>query len=432
MSGPNATLTIAAKHQEIVSKFTDNKKSIKDLKFNLENNKKILDDFKSNNALEKSEILKKLDIEDEIKEIQVKIKQIESGQEEDEYFINTSHILYKYFDNIKSKPKVNKIKSKSNKNSIHNSLHTKSITDFFEKNKPPTDDNKNIQILDNNQSSSSIGNEIIYDSKLDENNDVTTTQTMKNFITTQHKFQRGQLLKEYMNIVDINHASFNEEYEDTSNIYYCKVCKIECSIVYSEGYVACPKCGVMDYIIIDSDKPSYKEPPIEISYFAYKKINHFNEWLAQFQAKESTEIPPDVINKITLEIKKNKKDSCELNPTKLKEILKKLKLNKYYEHRTYIINIINGIPPPIISKDIEEKLRVMFKEIQTPFAKVCPKGRKNFLSYSYVLHKFAELLELDDFLMCFPLLKSREKLHLQDKIWKDICAELKWQFICSI
>ena len=53
-------------------------------------------------------------------------------------------------------------------------------------------------------------------------------------------------------------------------------------------------------------------------------------------------------------------------------------------------------------EETEEKLRVMFKEIQGPFAKVCPKGRKNFLSYSYVLHKFAELLELDDFLMCFP------------------------------
>jgi hypothetical protein len=28
-----------------------------------------------------------------------------------------------------------------------------------------------------------------------------------------------------------------------------------------------------------------------VSYYAYKRINHFNEWLAQFQAKESTEIP---------------------------------------------------------------------------------------------------------------------------------------------
>ena len=80
----------------------------------------------------------------------------------------------------------------------------------------------------------------------------------------------------------------------------------------------------------------------------------------------------------------------------------------------------------------EEKLRHMFKEIQNPFMKYCPENRKNFLSYSYVLHKFCELLEFDDLLTYFPLLKSREKLQQQDIIWKSICNELKWQYIPSI
>ena len=62
----------------------------------------------------------------------------------------------------------------------------------------------------------------------------------------------------------------------------------------------------------------------------------------------------------------------------------------------------------------------------------CPPSRKNFLSYAYVLHKFCELLEFDDLLEYFPLLKSREKLHQQDIIWKKICRDLKWQFIPSL
>ena len=45
---------------------------------------------------------------------------------------------------------------------------------------------------------------------------------------------------------------------------------------------------------------------------------------------------------------------------------------------------------------------------------------------------FGQLLELDDFLKCFPYLKSTEKLRQQDAIWKDICKELKWQYIPSI
>ena len=123
---------------------------------------------------------------------------------------------------------------------------------------------------------------------------------------------------------------------------------------------------------------------------------------------------------------------AELTPQKLREILKRLKKNKYYEHVPHIINRLNGIPPPIMSRETEEELRRMFKEIQIPFHKYCPKIRKNFLSYSYVLHKFVELLELDEFLPCFMLLKSREKLHQQDIIWKQICEELNWQFIKSL
>ena len=51
---------------------------------------------------------------------------------------------------------------------------------------------------------------------------------------------------------------------------------------------------------------------------------------------------------------------------------------------------------------------------------------------TYVLYKFSELLELNDLLKHFSLLKSREKLQQQDAIWKNICKELQWEFIPSI
>ncbi len=74
----------------------------------------------------------------------------------------------------------------------------------------------------------------------------------------------------------------------------------------------------------------------------------------------------------------------------------------------------------------------MFSEIQEPFEKHCPTTRKNFLSYSYVLYKFCELLGEDSLKQHFPLLKSAEKLYAQDSIWKNICKELGWEFIRSI
>lgn len=165
----------------------------------------------------------------------------------------------------------------------------------------------------------------------------------------------------------------------------------------------------------------------------YNKLKVQSKGLSQFQAKESTEISEDVINLIKEELKKQRIKNIEnMELSKLKSILKKLKLNDYYEHISYIKSQITKKSAPTISKETEDKLKKMFEQIQEPFAKYRPPDRINFLSYSYVLHKFCQLLELDDFIKYFPLLKSRQKLRAQDQIWKGICKDLKWQFYPSV
>lgn len=162
--------------------------------------------------------------------------------------------------------------------------------------------------------------------------------------------------------------------------------------------------------------------------------NHVKtDGLSQIQGKETTEIPEEIYDAILLEIKKQRiSNIAELTNEKIKEILKKLRLNKYYEHAPHIKHKLNGLPIPHLEPELEEKLRTMFKLIQPPFLKYMPSNRKNFLSYSYVLHKFIQLLGKDEYLVNFPLLKSREKLQQQDQIWKKICEELNWHFIRSI
>ena len=177
----------------------------------------------------------------------------------------------------------------------------------------------------------------------------------------------------------------------TINIDICSSCNNVLTLKTIDSVLCCEKCGFTEKIIINSEKVSYKDPPRESSYFAYKRINHFNEWLAQFQAKETTDIPQEVYDGIMKELKKDKFIKLEeLSYKTIREILKKLKYNKYYEHIPHIINIINGRPAPVLTRQYEDQLRMMFKEIQTPFMEHCPSDRKNFLSYSYVLHKFCE------------------------------------------
>jgi hypothetical protein len=214
---------------------------------------------------------------------------------------------------------------------------------------------------------------------------------------------------------------------------HCEQCNIAREELSEEGILVCPKCGSEEYMLVISDFPSFRDPPKERNNYAYKKINHLNEILNQFQAKESTIIPDEVMNEIICEIKKRRiRNVAELTEKDMREILKKLNRSKYYEHATHILSRLNGNPPPTITPEIEEKIRNMFQEIQAPFLLYCPDDRTNFLSYSYILFKFFELLELDEYKVYFPLLKSRDRLIAHDEIWKKICDYLRWEFVQSV
>lgn len=215
----------------------------------------------------------------------------------------------------------------------------------------------------------------------------------------------------------------------------CSTCKSEnVQIDHMSSDMICMECGIAEHTMIDGNL-SYKEEQEQekVFVYSYKRENHFNEWLSQFQAQETTSIPPDVIEQLRCEFKKQRiKNLSEITHAKVRTLLKKLRYNKYYEHVPFITNMLNGVRPPSMTNKLEETLRKMFMDIQKPFDTHCPEERKNFLSYSYVLYKFCELLGEDGFLPCFPLLKSKEKLYQQDVIWKKICGDLHWEFIPTI
>ena len=198
-----------------------------------------------------------------------------------------------------------------------------------------------------------------------------------------------------------------------------------------EGILICnnQQCGKFISHIIDSSKPSNKEPPNEISYTAYIRLNHFKEILSQFQAKETTQIPESVIEDIRNRIKKERIQDFvkEINYDKMRDILRKLGYNKYFEHIQYI-NSIFGIRPPIMNEELHETLCVLFIEIQKPWAVHCPANRTNFFNYTYTLYQLCVLLDQTQYLPYIPMMKDREKQLEQDMIWKKVCNSLDWLY----
>ena len=361
--------TLDGKHKEFVNEFhKDELDNIPKLKLERENIKLLLHKNKEERTLTIEQIL---DYKDRVEEIGTLIKSLKIKKKD--YFLDNSEFIFDYFENKKN---ISKGDTPTNKNKI--------LDSFF---KIKTENENVIENKNNNIFQKYLSN--IDESFLDINSFVTSTDICQSCY-------KGELIP-----------------------------------MDDEGVLICNICSTNVPYLIENEKPSYKEPPKEVCFYAYKKINHFKEILAQFQGKETTQIPVEVIESLKLQIKKERIDLEKLTYYKVKELLKKLGYNKYYEHINFIKDKL-GIKPPIISQDLEETLCNFFMEIQYPYAKHCPDYRVNFLHYYYVLFKLFELLGEQHYLPEIPMLKDREKLIEQDTIWKKICGELDWEFIATI
>ena len=363
--------TLDGKHKEIMTDFS---KDEFDVIPRLQEEKQTFIADLNNPKLSIEQIM---EIKDRIKEINESVKEIKARK--NNYFLDNSKYIFEYFENKKN------IDNKDD-NDGGNSSKSQMLFNFFKIQKPEKD-NSGVETRNKN------------------------------------------IVQKYLSNIDETFIDMNSFVRSTD---ICQSCyKGELIPLDDEGVLICNICAVSIPYLIENEKPSYKEPPKEVCFYAYKKINHFKEILAQFQGKETTQIPDDVIDQIHQQIKKERIGLEQLTHYKTKEILKKLGFNKYYEHIAFIKNKL-GIKPPVFSPELEDTLCNLFMEIQSPYAKTCPDYRVNFLNYYYVLYKFCELLGEEQFLSDIPMLKDREKLIEQDETWKKMCIELDWEYIATV
>lgn len=209
----------------------------------------------------------------------------------------------------------------------------------------------------------------------------------------------------------------------------CRVCQ-GTELDYDNGELFCMLCG-MSQNIRDMNHVSFKESSSKnlISNPTYKRINHFNEWLNSVTNKSSSVVPDSIIHAITLEMQKDHlSDFSDLDKKRVRLYLKRLGQSKYYDSVSAIICKISGQSSLEMPEELLSQLRDMFVQIQDPFEISKPKYRSSFLSYSYTINRMLKLLAYDEYMYAFPLLKSREKLLVQDMIWKGICEILNWRF----
>jgi hypothetical protein len=223
------------------------------------------------------------------------------------------------------------------------------------------------------------------------------------------------------------------------NSTLCPACSQELVLSTVKALLICPDCGISQPYLdatpacVAYDEGGRREMYSSASY-TYRRCNHLYERMSQLQAQSAAVVTDTVLKRVCEILARDNVSPCDITASRVKDALKEMRARKVYEYVVLVTRILQGRPPITFTRDTLEKLRRMFGAVQRPFENHCPEGRANFLSYSYVLYKFLELLGAYDLLPYVILLKGRTKLLKQDSMWEKICSDpsLGWEYVPSL
>ena len=228
MKEKNKKSTLNNHHRQILEKFKKEDKKLPKYKTDLSKLTKRLEKLnkKNNHKSSDKEIETKFQLQEQINVLEKKINEIEQQKNKTDYILNTFDLLNDYF---------------MNKNTCND----------CEIPPEPVENNNNL---------------LNFFKKKDENQ-----MSMDNFINKKNKIKNSDLYDKYLNKIE---PKYSGKYEFIHNFELCNQCKIKKMLIQTEGRYVCQGCGRSDNIIIESEKPSYKEAlSSDISAFAYKRSN---------------------------------------------------------------------------------------------------------------------------------------------------------------
>ena len=320
----NDNMTIDAKHSEMINHFKYLQDSIPSLKEEL---KKMISEYNNKDPSRKNDIeyiMYKDNLREKINNMKEKINSIINNDELNKYYLDVGILLHNYYDNIETS-KNDKYNSELFEENLLNYNNFDEDTEEYtndydeedneqiieqnnqpvnkqinEQNNEPKKDIKKqnyksvLNFFNDRETKEALDNEKNFNEDLllseknnnessevnsKENNDgVYTSMKISDFVKQELTFKKKDILEEYLQKIDPTYVSRIRVDVDISK---CTKCNLEMTLYPSDGIQICESCGLQQNILIESDKPSFKDPPMEVCYFSYKRINHYNEFNRQ-------------------------------------------------------------------------------------------------------------------------------------------------------
>ena len=214
----------------------------------------------------------------------------------------------------------------------------------------------------------------------------------------------------------------------------CDVCHVEYELLPSEAIYVCPSCGITMKAVVDSDKPTYREPPPEKNNYAYHRRGNMKIRMSVIQGTEKVDIPQALLDMIKAELQKMRSQVKLCIPLVIRFLDKHKEFKKFKNHAVRIMYLCTGVKPIQYTNEQVDNIMTIFDKVDSIYDDVKPESRTTFMSYFFVISKICQMLGYP--YQHIPLLKSKDQLQKLDRIWRAICSELGgtkagWKFISS-
>jgi hypothetical protein len=252
---------------------------------------------------------------------------------------------------------------------------------------------------------------------------------VKVYSTTKYLYYNEEFtLKEiYINIDKYKkiHVPLSKNYEDMYDV--CE-CGNKMLIQSNTSELLCVRCGFVTSLIgsVTEENQLFAQEGNRVAHGSYDPTRHCKFWIERIQAKESTVIPQQYLEKIIKSIKKDKIENLKsISVKQFRAYLKQNNLSKLNDHIPLIKKIITGFIPPQLNHGEQQLLFIYFDKATKTYETIKPPNKKNSLYYPFLIYKILDLiikdkLKKNGLLSCIHL-QSYETLIDNDKIWKKIC-----------
>lgn len=218
--------------------------------------------------------------------------------------------------------------------------------------------------------------------------------------------------------------------KNVEEIYDVCECGTKMSIQPNTSELLCVRCGYIISLIgsVTEESQLFAQEGNRVAHGSYDPTRHCKFWIERIQAKESTVIPEQYLEKIKKSIKKDKIENLKsITVKQFRAYLKQNNLSKLNDHIPLIKKIITGHIPPQLNHSEQQLLFIYFDKATKTYESIKPPNKKNSLYYPFLIYKILDLIIKDDskksgLLGCIHL-QSYETLIDNDKIWKKICEK---------